>query len=94
MCAATGERQDRGPISDAHVAAALRPFVRATRPLLGALSDADPVGLQARSDRSRHDASAPHSVRGGRPAPDQGPAAVREAAPPAPPQIVPSGVDR
>jgi hypothetical protein len=69
MCAATGERQDRGPISDAHVAAALRPFVRATRPLLGALSDADPVGLQARSDRSRHDASTPHSVRSGRPAP-------------------------
>jgi len=59
MCAGTSERDDRGtdggPITDAAVAAVLRPFVRATRPLLGALSDADPFGLQARSDRSRHD---------------------------------------
>jgi hypothetical protein len=46
MCAATVER---GPISDANMAAVLRPFVRATRPLLGALSDADPFGLQARA---------------------------------------------
>lgn len=40
---------DQGPISDADVAAVLRPFVRATRPLLGALSDADPFGMQARA---------------------------------------------
>jgi hypothetical protein len=60
MCAATDERagrsaDDRGPINDAAVAAVLRPFVRATRPLLGALSDADPFGLQARAERARDD---------------------------------------
>jgi hypothetical protein len=63
MCAATSEtRDDRGPITDAGVAAVLRPFVRAARPLLGALSDADPLGLQARAlrtvgpgDRKLHD---------------------------------------
>ena len=60
MCAATTEMsqnglpteravRDGGPITDADVAAVLRPFVRATRPLLGALSDADPFGLQARA---------------------------------------------
>ena len=36
----------------------LRPFVRATRPLLGALSDADPFGLQARA-RQATDARRP-----------------------------------
>jgi hypothetical protein len=57
MCAATTDRTqnavpatrdagDDGPITDADVAGVLRPFVRATRPLLGALSDADPFGLQ------------------------------------------------
>jgi hypothetical protein len=56
MCAATSETsaardRDDGPITDAGVAAVLRPFVRATRPLLGALSDADPFGLQARALR-------------------------------------------
>jgi hypothetical protein len=40
-----------GPVTDAGVAAALRPFVRATRPLLRVLSDADPLGLQARARR-------------------------------------------
>ena len=57
MCASTTQthtvngapRKDSGPISDADVAAVLRPFVRATRPLLGALSDADPFGFQARA---------------------------------------------
>jgi len=57
MCAATTEthtvngisRRDDGPITDADVAAVLRPFVRATRPLLGTLSDADPFGFQARA---------------------------------------------
>lgn len=44
-----------GPISDAAVAAVLRPFVRATRPLLGALSDSDPFGLQARAQGARDD---------------------------------------
>jgi hypothetical protein len=60
MCAATTdvtqtpkrEPRDNGPISDADVAAVLRPFVRATRPLLGALSDSDPFGLQARAQRA------------------------------------------
>lgn len=59
MCAATTEgtrsanraRRNGGPIADADVAAVLRPFVRATRPLLGALSDADPFGLQARAQQ-------------------------------------------
>ncbi len=63
MCAATTEMsqnglpteravRDGGPITDADVAAVLRPFVRATRPMLGALSDADPFGLQARARRA------------------------------------------
>lgn len=63
MCAATTDMsqnglpteravRDGGPITDADVAAVLRPFVRATRPLLGALSDADPFGLQARARRA------------------------------------------
>lgn len=60
MCAATTdvtqtpkrEPRDDGPISDADIAAVLRPFVRATRPLLGALSDSDPFGLQARAQRA------------------------------------------
>lgn len=55
MCAATTDvtqtsrPRDDGPISDDAVAAVLRPFVRATRPLLGTLSDADPFGFQARA---------------------------------------------
>jgi hypothetical protein len=58
MCAAMDEgtvvdRGDGGPITDAGLAAVLRPFVRATRPLLGALSDSDPLGLQARNGRVR-----------------------------------------
>lgn len=54
MCAATNEirRDDEGPVTDAGVATVLRPFVRAARPLLGALSDADPFGLQARARRA------------------------------------------
>jgi hypothetical protein len=57
MCAATSEGtpDDRDPISDAAVAAVLRPFVRAARPLLGALSDSDPFGLQARAREARDD---------------------------------------
>ena len=63
MCAATTDvtqnanRANRGggPITDADVAAVLRPFVRATRPLLGALSDADPFGLQARARQAAAD---------------------------------------
>src|ERR687897_771304 len=53
MCAVTNEirRDDEGPVTDAGVATVLRPFVRAARPLLGALSDADPLGLQARARR-------------------------------------------
>jgi hypothetical protein len=58
MCAARSKstpdgRDGRGPITDAGVAAVLRPFVRATRPLLGALSDSDPLGLQHRARRDR-----------------------------------------
>jgi len=61
---------------------------------LGAALAAELLDLAGGSYRSDHDASVPHSVRDGRPAPDQELAAVREAASPAPPQIVPSGVDR
>jgi hypothetical protein len=55
MCAATSEVAVRGdgPISDAALAAVLRPFVRAARPLLGALRDADPFGLRTRALRER-----------------------------------------
>src|SRR3954453_1019917 len=58
MCAATSEstpdgRDGRGPITDAGVAAVLRPFVRATRPLLRALRASDPLGLQHRARRTR-----------------------------------------
>jgi hypothetical protein len=56
MCAATGEeRPPDGAITDAGVAAVLRPFVRATRPLLGALRDSDPFGLQARARTAQAD---------------------------------------
>src|SRR5215203_3982822 len=54
MCAATSE-SGNGPLSDTTVAAVLRPFVRATRPLLGALSDSDPFGLQHRARRGQAD---------------------------------------
>lgn len=59
MGAATGD----GPISDKDVAAVLRPFVRATRPLLGALSDADPFGLQARAEKVQSDPAADRAAR-------------------------------
>ncbi|MGZ8750049.1 MAG: hypothetical protein ACXWYP_04125, partial [Pseudonocardia sp.] len=36
------------------------------------------LAAQGGSDRSGHDASTPHSVRGGRPAPDQEPDAAEE----------------
>ena len=70
MCAATtdltqnGSPANRGggPISDSDVAAVLRPFVRATRPLLGALSDSDAFGLQARAMRAA-DSAAPRVDR-------------------------------
>ena len=65
MCAATTDltqnaspaNRDGGPISDSGVAAVLRPFVRATRPLLGALSDSDAFGLQARASRAADNAA-------------------------------------
>src|ERR1700754_1105379 len=65
MCAATTDLtqnpspadRDGGPISDSDVAAVLRPFVRATRPLLGALSDSDAFGFQARATRVANDAA-------------------------------------
>jgi hypothetical protein len=38
------------PISDAQVVAVLRPFVRATGPLLDALRESDPLGLRARAE--------------------------------------------
>jgi hypothetical protein len=39
---------DDGPISDRAVLAVLRPFVRATRPVLDGLRDSDPFGLRSR----------------------------------------------
>ncbi|GAA4690318.1 hypothetical protein GCM10023215_28700 [Pseudonocardia yuanmonensis] len=38
-----------GPISDAAVVGILRPFVRATRPILSALRESDPFGLRGRN---------------------------------------------
>jgi hypothetical protein len=61
MCAATDD--DRQGITDAGVAAVLRPFVRATRPLLGALSDSDPFGLQARAERANADPATDRATR-------------------------------
>jgi len=67
MCAATTDTtqtpRDDGPISDADVAAVLRPFVRATRPLLGTLSDADPFGLQARAELAEADPNTDAATR-------------------------------
>ena len=64
MCAATSdETRDDGPISDATVAAVLRPFVRAARPLLGALSDSDPFGLRSRALRARSEPDTAKSDR-------------------------------
>jgi hypothetical protein len=54
-----------GSITDRHVAAALRPFVRATVPVLDALREADPFGLRGRRPvGSRTDAEL--AVRGRR----------------------------
>lgn len=52
-----------GPITDEGVAAVLRPFVRATRPMLGALSDSDPFGLQAHAEGLRADPSTGAAAR-------------------------------
>lgn len=38
-----------GPIPDSAIVGVLRPFVRATRPVLDALRDADPFGLRSRA---------------------------------------------
>jgi len=43
---------------------------------LGAALAAELLDMAGGSDRSGHDASTPHSVRGGRPAPDQEPDAA------------------
>ncbi len=40
--------QDRGPIGDDAVVTVLRPFVRATRPVLAGLRETDPFGLRSR----------------------------------------------
>ena len=42
-------------ISDRQVVAVLRPFVRACGPMLDALRESDPFGLQARAQRPEHD---------------------------------------
>ncbi|GAA2561260.1 hypothetical protein [Pseudonocardia hydrocarbonoxydans] len=42
------ERESGGPIPDSAVVAVLRPFVRATRPVLAGLRETDPFGLRAR----------------------------------------------
>ncbi|HVL83824.1 MAG TPA: hypothetical protein VM367_05970, partial [Pseudonocardia sp.] len=38
-----------GPIGDGAIVAVLRPFVRATRPVLDGLRESDPFGLRART---------------------------------------------
>lgn len=67
MCAATsegdGRSDDEGPITDKDVAGVLRPFVRATRPMLGALSDADPFGLQSRAQLAQADPTTDAATR-------------------------------
>ena len=65
MCAATSDTRDgnRGPITDKDVAAVLRPFVRATRPMLGALSDSDPFGLQTRAQLAQADPTTDAAAR-------------------------------
>jgi len=42
------ESESGGPIPDSAVVAVLRPFVRATRPVLAGLRETDPFGLRAR----------------------------------------------
>lgn len=42
------ESESGGPIPDSSVVAVLRPFVRATRPVLAGLRETDPFGLRAR----------------------------------------------
>lgn len=44
-----------GPITDGAMVAALRPFVRATRPVLDGLRETDPFGLRARVAAERKD---------------------------------------
>ena len=39
---------ERGPISDDAIVTVLRPFVRATRPVLRGLRESDPFGLRSR----------------------------------------------
>src|SRR5918997_4864042 len=48
-------------IPDRVIVAILRPFVRATRPVLDGLREADPFGLRS---RARHDEDAPDEERG------------------------------
>lgn len=43
-----GQRADDGPIPDRAVVRVLRPFVRATRPVLDGLREVDPFGLRSR----------------------------------------------
>ncbi|QRP47257.1 hypothetical protein [Amycolatopsis sp. FDAARGOS 1241] len=49
-------------ISDRHLVAVLRPFVRACAPVLDALREADPFGLRARADQEKLDAGAKKKV--------------------------------
>ena len=47
---ADGKRAEDGPISDRAVVRVLRPFVRATRPVLDGLREVDPFGLRSRAE--------------------------------------------
>ncbi|HWM57378.1 MAG TPA: hypothetical protein VNO83_06060 [Pseudonocardia sp.] len=65
-----GTQESSGPISDRAIVGVLRPFVRATRPVLDALREADPFGLRSRVIST--DAGAPQ------PAPEETDRGVRD----------------
>ena len=65
-----GTQESSGPISDRVIVGVLRPFVRATRPVLDALREADPFGLRSRVIST--DAGAPQ------PAPEETDRGVRD----------------
>jgi len=51
-------------ISDKAVVAVLRPFVRATGPMLDALRDADPIGILSRTERRERGGATPDKSHG------------------------------
>jgi hypothetical protein len=60
----SSERRPDGPIPDDAVVALLRPFVRATRPILAGLRETDPFGLRSRVGQASGPDSAEDVERG------------------------------